>query len=516
MASPAMNDSTVLSARVLTSLQALNAALSEVRQSVSKIDSIAHLRHSLTLHSPGSGAGSGGVQALLVPSPAPVATATALPSPPAGAPVAAASTPSSLLPALTTPVRASTNEAGPASSTDPTILARLLLSPSLKGVGLEEELLSALSGLGVAERDVAAIRAHTAQAAVVTLQGSASVSRSVPATASRHSTGARPHTPPPAGWRSPQSQSRSIRTANTSTLNGAIGDDDEEDTDDDDDGGGGARIAVSEKRTPHSGGGVRFAANAHADDDDDADASAAILDDNDDDNDDDDDEYGSGGRTLNPARQLALGDSEELSEVVPSMASSPHLQRKTGHNVSSAAPSPSRIAAVVPQESSLRRHYVFPRYVDPADDLDDDGEAEDVPFVIVPMSAFDFSVMESRAMVNQARAETAAAAAAASASLTLTSTDSVVGAALPPAAGYSLIDDEPEPRVFEWDGGDTDWPAAPGLEGDESEEVGNSTSEIVASRDPSLPAPRFEAFSLRVVYQAGACAACDIHVDRDK
>ena len=76
-----------------------------------------------------------------------------------------------------------------------------------------------------------------------------------------------------------------------------------------------------------------------------------------------------------------------------------------------------------------------------------------------------------------------------------------------PVPPFSVVDETPEPRVMDWRGGDVEWATVAGEEACGS--GGFSGAEAVAASPPPPPSSsssqrvRHEAFSLRIVYEAG-------------
>jgi hypothetical protein len=142
-----------LSRKVLSSLQALNAQLGEVRLSVAKIDSIAN---------------PSGQLRFVVPPAAPAAAAQD-----AGVPAVAPTAPP------TAPA--------PAAGVD--LLRRVLLAPGLEGAGLDEGLLEEV-GRALPASALAEVRAHVAFRPATGRVGEAA----------RHAPARAAHTPPPEAW----------------------------------------------------------------------------------------------------------------------------------------------------------------------------------------------------------------------------------------------------------------------------------------------------------------------------
>jgi hypothetical protein len=142
-----MDFSERLSRKVLASLRSLNQSLGEVRSSVAKIDSIAHQR--LTISSPN----------------------------------AARTGEESFTSAVATRVR---GDAPTTAALDQPTLKRLLLSPGLRGAGLDEGVLDELRR-------------------VLDPEAMAAVLRHVESKPSRSKDARASHTPPPAEWHSPSS-----------------------------------------------------------------------------------------------------------------------------------------------------------------------------------------------------------------------------------------------------------------------------------------------------------------------
>lgn len=151
-----------LSRKVLASLKSLNESLTEVRASVAKIDSIAHARLTATTTSPGTTAiplsfSSPAAASEKYPSTPSARSSTPLAATPPSAPPsvppgtgAAATDGGPRQPSTTTasaPSAAPSTVLAPATSAvhptgiDVSILERILLSPSFRGVGLDSEIL---------------------------------------------------------------------------------------------------------------------------------------------------------------------------------------------------------------------------------------------------------------------------------------------------------------------------------------------------------------------------------------
>lgn len=103
----------------------------------------------------------------------------------------------------------------------------------------------------------------------------------------------------------------------------------------------------------------------------------------------------------------------------------------------------------------------------------------------------------------EAERKVEAAAAAAAAGGSAAAPDAAVAAPAVATDGYTIQDLTPEPRVRPWNGGDVAWHTSPSANDDAAEDSIVSSALPVAGGSRRRPRGRYEAFALRVVYEAG-------------
>jgi hypothetical protein len=187
--------------------------------------------------------------------------------------------------------------------------------------------------------------------------------------------------------------------------------------------------------------------------------------------------------------------------------------------------------------------YTFPRYEEPPEArYEDDGSLEDIPYTGVEVPAAAFLAAEEEAAelkrvkahlqalkaAREAEKRAEAAAAAGNAGEPIASRgapgagsggseaegadtaaagaaeDTGAGAAGDDAADpeFTIWDATPPPQVLRWVGGDAEWRVADGSSAAQDELSGGAAHRSGSGSGGRMP-PRFEAFNLRVVYEAG-------------
>lgn len=319
MADPTLDFSERLSRKVLASLRSLNASLGEVRLSVSKIDSIAHARLSL------SSAGSPGKAGVDEP-----------------------------FSAALRPPRDAVASSG--AGLDAPVLKQLLLSPGLRGAGLDEGVLSELKRV-LDPETLAAVRRHVEPKAGG--RGSGKDTRAAPPGAAARRRGGLPSSEG-GGCSSDEDAAGAAAPPGGAPADGEDASEDQ-------------TLAQARRYRQRSARTGR----QPADDDEDSDASA---------------DFGEGataaGRVsaavphhVTAAPPPLPGGAAGRGGVGATAAALAMNQRQRIDAFQSASPPPATAGAdAAAPDSRAPVVYSFPRYVDPpAETLEDDGEDDDVP-----------------------------------------------------------------------------------------------------------------------------------------
>jgi hypothetical protein len=184
-----------------------------------------------------------------------------------------------------------------------------------------------------------------------------------------------------------------------------------------------------------------------------------------------------------------------------------------------AAASAASAAAALPE--GAQRIFTFVQYEESAPLELDGSEDDEVPFNVLSVSEADFSAAEAVAAADQRGAAAAAATTTAAPPPPPPQTPRggleapewarpglavlPAGVPLPP---FSVVDRTPEPRVMDWRGGDVEWATVPGESAYSAAAAAaaasaSASASAVAAAATVAQRVRHEAFSLRIVYEAG-------------
>ena len=106
--------------------------------------------------------------------------------------------------------------------------------------------------------------------------------------------------------------------------------------------------------------------------------------------------------------------------------------------------------------------------------------------------------MKAELQLMKAQREAEKRAEAAAAGTLPAAAEGATASAAIPSDGYTILDSTPEPRVRPWNGGDVAWHTPPAAVAEET-----SAHQKEPAGPAARPRGRFEAFALRIVYEAG-------------